>query len=156
VIEIAVPGRGTFHIDYLILDLNGTIAVDGSIISGVHERLNKLSRLLEIIVVTADTHRNAERLLGDLPVALHRIEENEESAQKEQLVSEKGKDHTVCAGNGSNDVLMLRESAIGICIVGTEGASSQAVMAADLVVQGIYDALDLLLKPHRMVASLRR
>lgn len=155
-IEIAIPGRTTFHITYLILDLNGTIAVDGNLIRGVHHRLNRLNKTVEIIVVTADTNRNAERLVKDLPVDLYRIEEIEECAQKERLVSEKGKEHTVCVGNGSNDVLMLRESAIGICIVGREGASSQALMAADLVVTGINDALELLLKPHRMKASLRR
>jgi len=124
--------------------------------NGIQERLNALSELVEIIVVTADTHGNAERLLEELPVGLHRIEETEESVQKERVVSEKGIDHTVCVGNGSNDVLMLRACAVGICIVGTEGAFSQAVLAADLLVQSIDDALDLLLKPERMKASLRR
>ncbi|MFW6147269.1 MAG: HAD family hydrolase [Thermodesulfobacteriota bacterium] len=156
VIDIAIPGKGGFRIDYLILDLNGTIAVDGALISGVRKRLKELSELVDIIVVTADTHQNAERLLNDLPVSLHRIEETEESAQKERLVLQKGKDRTICVGNGRNDVLMLKESAIGICIVGTEGASGEAVMSADLVVKSIDDALDLLLKPHRMKASLRR
>jgi P-type E1-E2 ATPase len=156
VIEIAIPGKTTFRITCLILDLNGTIAVDGALIPGVPERLNELSERLDIIVVTADTNRNAGRLLEDLPVALYTIEETGESAQKERLLSEKGKERTVCVGNGSNDVLMLRESAIGICIIGREGASARAVMAADLVVASINDALELLLKPHRMKASLRR
>jgi P-type E1-E2 ATPase len=156
VIEIAIPGRTTFRITYLILDLNGTIAVDGTLMPGVQERLIELSKSVEIIVVTADTNRNAERLLMNLPVAVHTIGETDEGVQKERLVSQKGKERTVCVGNGSNDVLMIKESAIGICIVGREGASAQAVMAADLVVSSITDALELLLKPHRMKASLRR
>jgi len=156
VIEIRVPGRGDYAIEHMVLDLNGTIALDGKIIGGVKERIIALSKNVGIIVVTADTNKNAKKLLKDLPVALCTIEEARESEQKARLVREKGEEVTVCVGNGSNDVSMLKESAIGICIVGREGASSEAMMAADLVVPSINDALELLLKPHRMKASLRR
>ncbi len=155
-IDIAVPGRGHYSIEHLVLDLNGTIALDGKIIGGVKERLITLSKDLTIIVVTADTNKNANKLLKGLPVTVCTIEESRESEQKARLVREKGEEVTVCVGNGSNDVSMLRESVIGICIVGQEGASSEAMMAADLVVPSINDALELFLKPHRMKASLRR
>jgi len=156
VIDIAVPGRDHYSIENLVLDLNGTIALDGKIIGGVKERLITLSKDLTIIVVTADTNKNANKLLKGLPVTVCTIEESRESEQKARLVREKGEEVTVCVGNGSNDVSMLRESVIGICIVGQEGASSEAMMAADLVVPSINDALELFLKPHRMKASLRR
>ena len=155
-IGISVPGRGSQDIEHLILDLNGTISVDGRIVRGVKEKLGELSGELEITVVTADTNRNAERLLADLPVFVHTIRENQENEQKLEIVLEKGKDNTVSIGNGCNDVSMLRESAIGICIVGREGASAEALMASDVVVPTINDALDLLLKPHRLRATLRR
>ncbi len=155
-VEISIPGRGHYHIEHLILDLNGTIALDGKLIPGVKERIRTLSTKVQVIVVTADTNKNAELLLKDLPVALYRIEEAGEGEQKARLVKEKGEDRTVCMGNGSNDVSMLKESAVGICIVGREGASSEAMLASDLVIPHINDALDLLLKPHRMKASLRR
>ncbi len=48
-----------------------------------------------------------------------------------------GTEHTVAIGNGSNDVLMLKESAIGICVVGGEGASTAALLSADVVVNDI-------------------
>ena len=155
-IDIAVPGRGHYSIEHLILDLNGTIALDGELLEGVGERLIALSKDVSIIVVTADTHNNAEALLKDLPVTLCTIQESRENEQKAQLAREQGTEGTVCVGNGSNDVLMLRESAIGICMVEREGASSEAIMAADLVVSNITDALDLFLKLHRIKASLRR
>jgi P-type E1-E2 ATPase len=156
VVEVSVPGRGHYHIEHLILDLNGTIALDGKLIRGVKERISALSKKLQVIVVTADTNKNAELLLRDLPVALCRIEEAGEGEQKARLVREKGEDRSVCVGNGSNDVSMLKESAIGICIVGREGASAEAVTASDLVVSHINDALDLFLKPRRLRATLRR
>lgn len=155
-VEVSVPGRGHYHIEHLILDLNGTIALDGELIRGVKERIGTLSKKVQVTVVTADTNKNAELLLKDLPVALCRIEEAGEGEQKARLVREKGEDRTVSVGNGSNDVSMLKESVLGICIVGREGASSEAMMASDLVIPHINDALDLLLKPHRLRATLRR
>jgi len=156
VIEITIPGRGNYTIENLVLDLNGTIALDGEIIIGVKEKLAKLSQKLDVIVVTADTNKNAELLTRDLPINLYKIKETEENDQKLRVVLKKGKNNTVSIGNGCNDVSMLKESAIGICIVGGEGASTEAMMASNLVVPTINDALDLLLKPHRLRATLRR
>ena len=155
-IGVTVSGRGKLRLEYLILDLNGTIALDGEIIGGVAERINQLSQLLDIFIVTADTRGNAEKLTKDLKAKLHKIKPGEENAQKLALVLKLGKDKTVSIGNGSNDVSMLKESAIGICILGKEGASTEAVMASDLVVSDINDGLDLLIKSERLVASLRR
>ncbi|UCE35229.1 MAG: HAD hydrolase family protein [Deltaproteobacteria bacterium] len=155
-IHLTVPGRGTYTLEHLILDLNGTVSVDGRIVRGVKERLRELSRELEITVVTADTNRNAERLVADLPVSIQTIRENQENEQKLAVVLEKGKEHTVSIGNGCNDVSMLRESAIGICVLGREGASPEVLMASDVVAPTINDALDLLLKPQRLRATLRR
>ena len=153
---MSVPGRGSYRIEHLVLDLNGTISLDGEIIGGVTERLERLRQQLDITVVTADTNRNAKALLAGLPVRIHTIRENQENEQKLAVVLEKGKENTVSIGNGCNDVSMLRESAIGICVVGKEGASAEALMASDVAVPTINDALDLLLKPHRLRATLRR
>jgi P-type E1-E2 ATPase len=115
-----------------------------------------LSQKLDIFLVTADTNKSAERLVRDLPVTLYTIKETEENDQKLRVVLKQDKNNTVSIGNGCNDVSMLKESAIGICIVGGEGASAEAMMVSDLVISTINDALDLLLKPHRLRATLRR
>jgi len=156
VIEITIPGGGNYTIKNVVVDLNGTIAVDGNILEGVKEKVTILSQKLDIFLVTADTNKNAERSARDLPVTLCKIEKGEENDQKLKVVLKQGKDNTVSIGNGCNDISMLKESAIGICIVGREGASAEAMMASDLVVATINDALDLLLKPHRLRATLRR
>jgi len=156
VIEIAIPGRGNYTIKNVVVDLNGTIAVDGNIIQGVKEKMAILSQELDIFLVTADMNKNAERLVKDLPVTLYKIKEGEENNQKLQVVLKQGKDNTVSIGNGCNDISMLKESAIGICVVGGEGASAEAMMASDLVVVTINDALELLLKPNRLKATLRK
>ncbi len=155
-IDTTIPGRGTFRIKQLVLDLNGTIALDGKIINGVAERLDRLSGLLDIFIITSDTMGSAERVIKDLKVKLHKIKKDNETGQKLELLKKIGETKTIAIGNGSNDVLMLKESLIGICVLGREGASKDAIMASDLVISDINDALDLLFKPNRLAATLRK
>jgi len=46
---------------------------------------------------------------------------------------------------GANDEAMLRLAMLGIAVIGSEGAATSAVLAADIVCGSILDALDLLL-----------
>ena len=62
---------------------------------------------------------------------------------------------TVCIGNGRNDCLMIEAAALGIALVQREGAASAAILAADVVMSDILDALDLLISPLRLIATLR-
>ncbi len=166
-IELQIPGRERLIIKNLVLDLNGTIALDGKTIEGVGDRLQALNRRLDILIVTADTRERAEQTVEDLraepedgekpfSIKLHKVEKGEEGLQKEKLVQGLGTLETISLGNGSNDALMLKESAVGICIIGREGASVEAIMNADLSIFDINDALDLLLMPERLVATMRR
>jgi len=61
----------------------------------------------------------------------------------------------VAIGNGVNDARMLRAAALGIAALGREGLATAALQAADVVVASIEDALDLVLQPERMAATLR-
>lgn len=56
--KIEIPGYKVLNLEYLVLDYNGTIAVDGLIPGNVRERLNRLAERFRIYVVTADTHGN--------------------------------------------------------------------------------------------------
>lgn len=153
--RIEIPGRGTLEIEHAVLDMNGTLAVDGALIDGVAERLASLQGLVHVVVLTADTHGGAGRLRDILGLETVVLEPGDEAEQKSQFVTDLGAEKTVAVGNGSNDSLMLKESAIGVCVVGAEGASSSAMLAADIVCKSICDALDLLLKPRRLAATLR-
>lgn len=155
-IEIIIPGRGEFRFEHLVLDLNGTVALDGNIIEGVPERLKVLRELVDIVLITADTRGMAQELKQSLRIKIHKVDPGDEQAQKLKLVQELGKESTVCIGNGSNDASMLKESIIGICVLGAEGTSSEAVTNCDLVISDINAALDLLLTPERLIATLRK
>ena len=154
-IEVTIPGRQTFRLNYLALDLNGTITLEGKLIDGVGDRLRALSKLLDIYVITADTFGRAQEVTENLGVKIHRVEPGEEQIQKLRFVRQLGSENVVAVGNGSNDVAMLRESILGICVIGPEGTSKEAVNSSDLVAPDINTALDLLLNPTRLTATLR-
>jgi P-type E1-E2 ATPase len=154
-VRLVVPGRGTYEVEHLVLDMNGTIAVDGELLEGVEERLSVLRHMVHLVIITADTHGSARNLEQRLGLEVIVLNEGDESSQKMELVRYLGAEHSVAIGNGANDSAMLEVSAVGVCVIGNEGASTEALLNADIVVTNIRDALDLLLKPRRLVATLR-
>jgi P-type E1-E2 ATPase len=156
VIEAEIPGRGTLRLGQLVLDLNGTIALDGELLPHVAERVAALRGDVEIRIASADTFGRLDAIASELGVTAARLRAGEgEAAQKAAIVRALGADGVVAIGNGANDEAMLREAALGIAVLGREGLAVAALHAADLVVPSIADALDLLLKPRRLRASLR-
>ena len=155
-IEIDIPGQRTYRFEYLVFDLNGTLSLDGNIIEGVRERLDLLRGMVDILIVTADTRGRAQELEQSLQVKIHKVDPGDEQAQKLKLVQQLGNETTVSIGNGSNDASILKESILGICVLGPEGTSSEAIANCDLVISDINAALDLLLKPERLIATLRK
>ncbi len=71
-------------------------------------------------------------------------------------VEKLGADSVVAIGQGANDAGMLKAAALGICVMSAEGAAVETMLAADLVVPDIMAAFDLLDKPLRIAASLRK
>ena len=155
-LEVAVPGRGEQIFDQLVLDFNGTLAQDGALLPGVAQRLQALSSLLSIHVLTADTFGSATTSLAGLPLQLTVLDPELQKEAKASLVEEFGADRTVTIGNGANDVAMLEKAALGIVVNGPEGCACETLLAADIVACDIEVALDLLLKPKRLIATLRR
>jgi soluble P-type ATPase len=62
----------------------------------------------------------------------------------------------VAIGQGANDAAMLEAAVIGIGILSQEGIAQRALLAADILVPNIFAALELLDKPLRIVATLRK
>ena len=155
VLTIAIPPETSLSLSQLCLDLNGTICFGGKLIDGVAERLCRLSAVLSIHVITADTNGNAAKLLAGLPVFLQCIGSSEQGKAKARYVEKLGAEACVCFGNGVNDRLMLGKCGLSIAVSGREGASPKTVSAADVVVHDINDGLDLLLFTERLVATLR-
>jgi P-type E1-E2 ATPase len=136
----------------LVLDFTGTLSLDGKLIPGVDGRLQALAERLTITVLTADTFGTARKALAGLPLEVQLIENG---AEKAAVVESLGAEKVVAVGNGRNDVPMMEIAGLGIAVLGPEGAPPALLAAAGVVARDINDALDLLLHPLRLKATLR-
>jgi len=151
-IRIDIPQRGIIELQHAVFDVNGTLAVDGIPIPGVVDHLHLLARQLSLHALTAGTHGNIAELERSFGFPLHMIVTGEE---KVRFVEQLGPAGVIAFGNGRNDVAMLRVAAIGVAILAGEGVAIDALQAADVLALGPVDAIDLVLKPKRLIATLR-
>ncbi len=79
-----------------------------------------------------------------------------EGAEKLRHAEQLGVERCIAVGNGTNDVPMLQRCALGIAVLGPEGASVAALKAADVACRSVDEALELLLSPRALVETLRR
>lgn len=155
-IELTIPGRGPLRLQHLVTDVNGTLAVDGVLIDGLTKRIASLCNRLEIHMLTADTHSRQTLIDEQLNLKAARIQPGNESTQKADFVRKFDAETVVAIGQGANDAEMLKVAALGICVMSQEGVAVETLASADLVVPDIFTALDLLDRPVRIVASLRK
>ncbi|NTU64916.1 MAG: HAD family hydrolase [Chloroflexi bacterium] len=156
-IELQIPGRGIIELDYAVFDVNGTLAVDGQLIKGLEPLIAQLRGKLEVRLLTADTHGKQAEIDRQLKFTADRLKPGgHEREQKADYIRALGAHKVVAIGNGANDVDMLKAAALGIAIIGHEGAAFEVLSAADVVTHNIFDAIGLLLYPKRLIATLRR
>ena len=155
-VQFNIPGVGKYKLEHLVMDVNGTLAVDGQLIEGVAERIASLRGLITVHLLTADTHGRQAALDKRLNLAAVRIKPGSEPKQKADYVRKLDEERCAAIGQGANDAEMVAVARLGICVMSIEGVSKETLLASDLVVPDILSALELLEKPVRIVASLRR
>jgi soluble P-type ATPase len=156
-IELHIPGREAIQLQYVVFDVNGTLATDGQLIAGLEPLMAQLRDRVEVRLLTADTHGKQIEIDRLLNLTADRMQPSgREREQKADYVRALGAEHVAAIGNGGNDVDMLKAAALGIAVIGHEGAAFEALTAADVVTHDIFDALGLLLNPKRLIATLRR
>lgn len=155
-IELTIPGREPLRLQHLVTDVNGTLAVGGVLINGLTKRITSLHDRLEIHMLTVDTHGRQSVIDEQLNLMATYIQPGKETEQKAEFIRKLGSDTVVAIGQGANDAEMLKVAALGICVMSQEGVAIESLVSADIVVPDIFAALDLLEKPVRIVASLRK
>lgn len=154
-ITVDAPGWGKRNIEHIVFDFNGTLAVDGRLIDGVEERLMKLSIKARIYICSADYHGTVADETRRFDLALKVLKTADQSMEKAEFIRRLGPLKVAAIGNGSADAQMLGEAALGIAVIGPEGACPQTINAADIVCGDILEALDLLLATKRLAATLQ-
>ena len=154
-ITIEIPGRNRLKLEHLVMDFNGTVAVNGELIPGLAEKLILISKKIKVHILTADTFGTARKALEGLDLIVSLVEKENQSASKSDYITGLNEKKVVAIGNGLNDNLMLKNAALGIVVIEGEGASFASIQNADIVSKSIHDALDLLIYPLRITATLR-
>lgn len=155
-IALDIPGRPQLTLEHLVCDVNGTLAVDGRLVEGVERAINVLRNRLTIHLITADTHARQAEIDQQLNLVATRLQPGDEAGQKAEFVRKLGASRVAAIGQGANDAGMLREAALGICVLSPEGTAVETLLAAKLVVPNILTAFELLEKTTRIIASLRQ
>ncbi len=151
-IVVEIPGESTLELEHLVLDVNGTLTDRGALIEGVRERLAAVGAKLVPHLLSADTFGTLASAAAQLGVQPQTIASGEDKAR---YVAELGPERCAAIGNGANDARMLDVAALGIAVIGAEGAAATALASADVVCASIVDALELLLDERTLVATLR-
>jgi len=151
---IAIPGYGSLELENLVLDLNGTLTESGDFIPGVLDDLKKLkAHGFKIYILSGDTRGTLKQAFpkfsGVEPIV------TKTALDKRAFVESIGAERTVCVGNGNIDVEMFKAARLSICTVQAEGATTQAILEADIVVIHIKHAFEILLDPKKLIATLR-
>lgn len=155
-IRIHLPGRDhTLELSKLVLDVNGTLATDGILEKGVAEKITGLKERLDVYLLTADTFGTAEEIAEELEIEVFKVDEENAAQDKLDFVNALESGQCAVIGNGYNDHLMFEAAALSIAVIGREGACGKSLLAADIVVNNILDALDLIGIHARLIATLR-
>lgn len=153
--NVNISGFGDLTIKNIVFDFNGTVARNGELISGVLDELKFLAEEFDVYVITADTFGTVKECLRDTDIKLRILTESNGTNEKKEFVKSLGSSNTIAVGNGMNDLGMLEESRIGICVIGYEGAATKALLKSDIAVVHVMDAINLIKKPKAMKATLR-
>jgi P-type E1-E2 ATPase len=154
-IELIIPGKNRIEISQIVFDVNGTLAVDGTLISGVKPRIQELKERVGLHLLTANTHGKQDQIDRQLGLQAVQIQSGNEAEQKRSYVESLGNEQVIAIGQGANDAAMLKTARIGICVGSPEGTAVSTLQQADIFFPDIISALDSILNPIRLKASLR-
>lgn len=153
---IEIPHYKTLNLKHLVLDYNGTLAKDGTLIEETRPILDALYEHYIIHVITSDTFGTVQAQLKGLNITVKILHSNDHTSEKSDYIQALGAQQCIAVGNGSNDKLMLQNAILGIALIGNEGCSTQTLKNSDIVCTNISDALELVLSQKRLIATLRQ
>lgn len=154
-LNVNIPGFKNFEFENIVFDFNGTLAKDGKVDVKLLKLIRKLSEKINVYVLSADTYGNVRSTFSEEPVKVIITSKENGTLDKMNFINEIGNSSTIAVGNGRIDSKMLEVAALSIAILGDEGAARLAILASDIIVKNPIDAVELLLNPNRLIATLR-
>src|SRR6476620_6455238 len=117
--EIAIPGQDPFEITTLILDLNGTLTIDGILIPGVKERIEKIQReqKLRTVLFTGDTLGTGGAIAKELDIE---VRKTPTALDKRSEAWKLGAKESATIGNGNIDLELFKVTRFRIMVLQDE------------------------------------
>lgn len=156
-IDVKIPWGEKYIIENVVFDLNGTLATNGKIAKSTEDLLKKLAKQAKIYIITADTHNTAKQLekeIGEF-AEIFVLKSDEHDLEKARFVHTLGFRETVTLGNGANDLKMVEEGILSFAVIAGEGAYAPLLGKVDMVVHNVDHAIEMLLNPMKIVATIR-
>lgn len=148
-----IPEVGEIEIDTIVLDLNGTLSVNGQVVDGAKERLSALRQMgFEVILFTGDQRGTAGDLCSDLGIKFHKAVTSKE---KEELFLKLDVEKTAAIGNARIDNGTFKHAKISVATLQAEGIHTGILQYVDVIVPSINDALDLFIDKNSLCATMR-
>lgn len=151
--KIDIPNLEEIELETLILDLNGTLTINGKLVKGVEKRIKYLRQKgFKIVLFSGDTRGNGDIIAKKLGIQLIKT-----PTGKDKMVEAKKLNPKTCVaiGNGLIDVLLFKTVKLSIATIQSEGVYQKTLAQADIIVTSILDALDLLINEKSLIATLR-
>src|SRR6188472_1836264 len=120
-VTFTIPNRTLLEIEHLVMDVNGTLTSRGVLIDGVAPLVRRLREKMDVHLLSADTFGSLTVVAATLGVVAQVAQNGDE---KVEYMRPLGPHRCVAIGNGANDEGMVREAALGIAVVGREGAAA--------------------------------
>ena len=152
--QYTIPGHDELTIETIILDLNGTLSVGGTVPEGVKERLDALKQKgFKIIFFTGNTRNDANELAANLGIDWNLAKNAQD---KRDAALELNPETCASVGNGLIDLELMKVVKLRIVTLQAEGVHVQTLLQSDIVIPSIIDALDLFIDEQRLIATLRK
>ncbi|WP_294954789.1 haloacid dehalogenase [Sulfurovum sp.] len=153
---IEIPHFKNLEIENILFDYNGTLATDGHLKPETGLLLKEVCQSYRVYVITADTFGTVKEALKAFDLEVLILSSDDHTREKAAFLASLGTEITVTLGNGNNDAKMIKDAVLSIAILGDEGCSAETLNASDIVCKDIGSAMELLLSPKRLIATLRR
>jgi soluble P-type ATPase len=151
--KILGAGQEQINIENIILDLNGTLAVEGQIADTTKALIIQLKALsYRLVLISGDIRGNAADVAKELGLDLFLGTSSPEKAlQMQQFDSEK----TAAIGNARIDIGTFQNAKISIGTLQGEGIHVGILKYIDILVPSIDAALKLFINTKSLEATLR-
>ena len=149
-----VPEVGEIEINTIVMDLNGTLSVNGKIPEGVKEKLAKLKALeINVVLFTGDQRGTAADLCKEYGIDFVRTKSG---LEKEEAMKKYDSETTAAIGNARIDIGTFKHAKVSIATLQSEGIHSGIINSVDVIVPSINDALDFFIDTDTFSATMRK